>query len=156
MAIKDLFDCAVAFLFVLFSMRFYRTEDDFQNKFSGAISENSRNRRKYRNKLTNIINWSSWVVEVLGNVLGMAALFIFGQDDLVVLNLVCTFAACYAYILIPFTYLLNEKGMRQFIMDHGWIEACKLCMKFKRPRQVSQSNGHGTMNLQQLEFRRNQ
>ena len=104
------------------------------------LSEQAKKRRKRRNRLTNIINASSWLLEVVCQLLGMGILVAFGKDNLVLLNLINAFGFFYAFVLIPFTYLLNEKGMRQTIIDDGWIKAFKVAITFNRPRHPLRSN----------------
>ena len=116
-----------------FYITLFRTEENFLNKFPNGLSENSKKRRKQRNRLTHLINSSSWAIETTGNVVSILTLIIFGAHNLIVLNVAHTLAAFHYLVLTPFSYLLNEKGMRTKIINDGWIAAIKEAMKFNRP-----------------------
>ena len=109
-------------MIIWWAFLFNRSEN--KSFFETALSEESRIKRRRRNKVNIQITAIAWAIECTT---GLLACSVHAQsqnpDSSVELTVyISLMDACLNFIIIPSIYLLNIENNKRRIIDEGWIE----------------------------------
>ena len=103
-----------------------------------APSDRSVEIRKRKRDICNIVHNSTWVIETFIVFSGcLCQLLTLRTDPYLIQCIHDTIGLVFARIIVPFTYLFAEQRIKIVVMEHGWICAMKMALKFVRVSRVA-------------------
>ena len=125
-------------LIIFFISSFARRQDNFMvnGRLASSDAPPSSNTiaiRKRKREICNVIHNMTWVIESFVILSGcIIQLLSLKMDPYLVQSIQDTNGLLFARIIVPFTYLYSENGIKQIILEDGWIRATKSALSFDR------------------------